>query len=137
MPIVFNRISPDIAARLLDFASHKNIGKDVQISGEKYTVEHISRSSSKYHKSRGLSVYFRHKRSVVRISDHWSSSNHFSRSKKLNCGFIDNHSWQINNRADDKIECSKFSAGKYPFVMLAGMAGLSLLNKTCEHWKPQ
>jgi len=135
MTVVFKRVSPKLAHQLLEFASQKNIGKQIHVDGEQYRLDYISRSSSQFHRSRGLSVYYRHHRSVIRISDHWSASSHFPRSRKLNCGFIDTHRWEIKNRLSDKVECHKFSAGKYPFVLLAGKAGLSTLNRSCEHWR--
>ena len=131
--INFKSIDEKLATELLDFAQYSNIGQITEIDGASYKLDHISRSSSSFFKSRGLSIYYRHKKSVIRISDHWSASVGNDRSRKLNCGLIDGHKWIVSK--SEKVETHKFGGGKYAFQMLAGIAGLSTLNKTCEHWK--
>ena len=91
---------PDAQARLLlDFAERKNIGKSLDIEGVEFNLDAIFLNSSGFWRSRGLSIYFRTGRSVVRISDHWSESKHHDRSRKLNCGPLGSHDavWAIDN----------------------------------------
>lgn len=128
----FKPVSRDIAQRLADFICSKNVGKSVAINGETYRLDYISRNSSQFFRSRGLSAYFRVGRSVVRISDHWSKSKGHERSRKLNCVSISGKQWELAGRSE-KIYLS-WQSGKYPWVLLAGRCGLSSLNKTCDHF---
>lgn len=130
----FKQIPADLARHLISFVDRRNLGKSIDIGGKAYTLDHISHNTSAFWRSRGLSVYFRTGRSVIRLSDHWSKSNGFERSRKLNCGLISGQDWQIENRDMNKLYCEKY-AGRFPFEMLAGKCGLSKLNKTCEHWR--
>lgn len=131
--ITFKQIPDSVAMQLLEFATRPRIGKSIEIEGEIYTLDFISQNSNRFFQSRGLSIYYRVGRSVVRISDHWSQSNHKPRSRKLNCGSISGQSWGIDNASPDTLCWGRY-AGQYPWVMLAGRAGLARLNKTCEHW---
>lgn len=131
--VTFRQIPDTIANALLDFASRPNIGKSIDVAGETYTLDYISQNSSRFFQSRGISVYFRVGRSVVRISDHWCQSNRHDRSRKLNCGSISGQFWRIENRDAGTLFWGRYS-GAYPWVMLAGRAGLNVLNKTCDHW---
>ena len=128
----FKPVSRDIAAELLDFVAAKNVGKSVVVDGEAYELVYISKNSSAFHKSRGLSVYFKSGKSIIRISDHWGSSEGYGKSRKLNCGLISGKDWRLVGKAE-KVFCSTY-AGRFPFEMLAGKCGLSALNKTCEHF---
>lgn len=129
----FKHIDSNLAKALIAFIDRRNLGKSVDVDGKSYRLDYISHNSSAYWQSRGLSVYFRCGRSIIRISDHWSQSNGFDRSKKLNCGSISGKWWTIENAGAAKLYCSKY-AGKFPFEMLAGICGLSALNKECDHW---
>lgn len=129
----FKQIPNDLANKLLAFVDRRNLGKSTEIDGVSYTLDHISQNSSKFWKSRGLSVYFRAGRSVIRISDHWSKSTGNDRSRKLNCGFIGDCQWFIDNDGGAPLSLDKY-AGKFPWKMLAGKCSLATLNKTCDHW---
>lgn len=131
--ITFRPIPDTIANQLLEFATRPRIGKSIDIEGETYTLDYISQNSNRFFQSRGMSVYYRVGRSVVRISDHWSASNHHPRSRKLNCGSISGQFWGIDNSSANTLSWGRY-AGQYAWVMLAGRAGLSRLNKTCDHW---
>lgn len=74
--IVFQEIPNELAHKLLDFASKTRIGRTIEIDGKLYRLDHISQNSSRFFKSRGMSVYYRVDRSIIRISDHWCASNH-------------------------------------------------------------
>lgn len=129
----FHEIPHDLARQLVDFIDRRNLGKSVTIDGVDYTLDFISHNTSAFFRSRGLSVYFRTGRSVIRISDHWSRSSHFERSRKLNCGSISGKTWEIENKSGRKVQCARY-AGRFPFEMLAGRCGLSVLNRECDHW---
>jgi hypothetical protein len=131
--ITFQQIPNELAYRLLAFASKTRMGRTIEIDGKAYKLDHISQNSSQFYKSRGMSVYFRVDRSVIRISDHWCASNHHPRSRKLNCGSISGQFWAIDNGTADTLSWMPY-AKQYPWVMLAGRAGLSVLNQTCDHW---
>ena len=128
----FKPIPRETADRLIGFIDRRNLGKSVEIDGKTYTLDFISHNSSAFFKSRGLSVYFRVNRSIVRISDHWAASVGNDRSRKLNCGSISGKCWVMDGVCE-RLSCSTY-AGKYPFVMLAGICGLTALNKTCDHF---
>lgn len=132
--VTFKQIDQNLAQQLIDFMNSRNIGKSIVIDNIKYTLEHISLNKNQFFGSRGLSVYYKTGKSIIRISDHWAKSKHYDRSRKLNCGLISGKNWCINNKPDTKVYCSTY-AGKYAFEMLAGIAGLSKLNKTCDHFK--
>lgn len=129
----FRQIPAKLATQLLDFVHQRNIGKSVNIDGQRYTLDHISKNSSKFYRGRSLSIYFRTGRSVIRISDHWSQSNGNDRSVKLNCRFIDEHWWAIDNDGSAPLSFGRYTS-RFPWRMLAGKCGLSTLNKTCDHW---
>lgn len=130
----FQEIPAPLAMALIDFIDRRNIGKSIEFEGVEYVLDFISHNTSAFFQSRGLSVYFRTGRSVIRISDHWSASNHNARSGKLNCGLISGKRWEIDNRSTRKLACFRY-AGRFPFQMLAGKCGLSVLNRECDHWK--
>lgn len=129
----FKKINSKVARQLVDFIDRRNLGKAVVIDGKEYVLDHISHNPSGFFNSRGLSVYFRVGKSIVRISDHWAASPEaFARSRKLNCGHISGKQWVTE--AVEKVYCHKY-AGRFPFEMLAGICGLSVLNKECDHWR--
>lgn len=71
-----------------------------EFNGKTYTTLHASVKKNSYHKSRGASFYFRKKgtRSVIRISDHWSSVISPSLiSRKFNCFSIASCKWHVDN----------------------------------------
>lgn len=131
-------IHETLANQLLEFALkvRSKIGKSIELYGETYTLDYVSQSHTTYYSQpqRSLSVYFRVGRSVVRISDHWASSRHHPRSKKLNCTDIDGHEWHIDNKAP-AFSFHGLGCGKYSWVLLAGRASLVQLNRTCKHWR--
>lgn len=131
--VKFKEIDKNLALKLLDFVSPKNLNKSITIDGVEYIFDFMSKNSSQFWKSRGLSVYFKTNKSIIRISDHWAKSNYNEKSRKLNCGSIGGKTWIIDNKTDEKIIFFKY-AGKYPWAMLAGKAGLSKLNKSADHW---
>lgn len=132
--VTFKQIKKEIARQLVNFSEKAKIGDTIKIDGKTYTFNYQARSSSAFFKSRGLSLYFRVNRSVVRISDHWAKTNHHPRSKKFNCVSVSGKYWNLNDSNSDTISTSAFRAGKYPFELKAGIAGLSKINKDCEHW---
>lgn len=132
--VLFKPVSASLARELISATAGRSIGKSIDIDGQSYTLDHVSRSNHRLFKSRGISIYWRVGRSVIRISDHWSTSRHFSKSDKLNCGSISGKYWDIANRPVHAFE-SYYLAGKYPFRMIAGVAGLTVLNRSCDHWK--
>lgn len=145
--VTFKSISSDLAAKLLDFATYGKIGQSLSIDGVEYRLDFISIGKNRFWRSRSASVYFRTGRSVIRISDHWSANPARPRSRKANCGEIggkwewdedgsDQHwktgaTWVIDTA--DSVDWGRY-AGRYPWVMHAGKAGLSVLNKSVDHW---
>lgn len=128
----FKPIDPVLAQKLLAFVDRRNLEKAVEIDGTTYTLVYISQNSSAFFQSRGLSVYFKTGRSIIRISDHWAKSVGNDKSRKLNCGSISGKTWIMDGETQ-RISFDKYS-GKYPWVMLAGKCGLTSLNKTCDHF---
>lgn len=135
MTVTFTEIDDRITVALLQFAERKHVGKPITIDGVDYTLDGIFHSTSQFFRSRGLSIYFRTGRSIVRISDHWSRSNHHPRSRKFNCGPLGGYAawWVIDNRSPARVSFDRY-AGKYPWTMLAGRAGLTAVNKSVPHW---
>jgi hypothetical protein len=78
---------------------------------------YVSKSNSKYHKSRGISVYFSCKNFVYRISCHWSKSD-FLKSKKMNCSFVGEHIFCLNG--GQVVQTNYNSGGKYPIKLAGG-----------------
>ena len=131
--ITFKPISDEIALQLIAFVNQRNLGKSITIDGKTYTLDHISIGKSAFWKSRSYSVYFRVGRSVVRISDHWSETTHHPRSQKLNCGAIRSAYWVLADKSRQTLE-STYQSGQYPWALKAGIAGLTALNKSVDHW---
>lgn len=133
-PVVnFRPVPEKLTRQLLNFVQTKNLGKSITIDGTEYTLDYISESHRKT--SRGLSIYFRVERSILRISDHWSQTAGNPRSRKLNCGRIDTAYWALDNHPASQPLTFTWHAGKYPWRVMAGKAGLSILNKSVTHWK--
>lgn len=116
----FSSISSSLANELMDFASYKNLNKEVEIGKRKYRLLHISHKTSSFFKSRGISVYFQNGNWIIRISDHWSESNHFERSQKLNCVKVSTCVWKINNKKSDAFYFSGLGSRKYDYRMIGG-----------------
>lgn len=151
--VTFKPIPATLANKLLTFAQRKNIGKQTEIDGSVYTLDHMSIGTSAYFRSRSCSIYYRVNRSVIRISDHWSHTPDHPRSRKLNCGEIRGR-WQHHYDDDgyhtetrwkpgviwqlpagaERIQWTSYT-GKYPWELYAGSAGLTVLNKSTDHWK--
>lgn len=131
----FKQIDDALANQLLAFVRTNNIGKSITIDGKIYTLDHISQSSSQFFQSRSISIYFRTGRSIIRISDHWSRSNHHPKSRKFNCGSLGGHfcQWVIDDKTPTTLDCT-YRCGKFAHKMLAGICGLTVLNKTAPHW---
>ena len=147
----FKEFSKDISKILIEFSKKRNtkIGDCIMIGDQQYTLTHKSISSSKFWHSSSISIYFHNKRSIIRISNHWSKSNNFPHCKKLNCGRIginvigydkNNYPqysrgqfWQLDDKTDQRFE-EKYSVSRYPITLIAGKCGLSVLNKQCNHW---
>ena len=125
----FRPLDAAVARQLVEFARHDRVGKTIEIAGRAYTLDYISRSSSAFWRSRGISIYYRSQRSVVRISDHWSATRRSPRSRKRNCGSIGSCWWTLADRAHDRFESAKFGGGRYPHTLLAGICGLTGFRK--------
>ena len=119
----FKPLDNEIAKKLVDFSSRKNIDKIIEIDSQAYRLEHISFTPGYYH-VRSLSLYFRTRRSVIRISDHWSGTRYHPKSKNFNCEMIASCRWIIRDQKDNVIITQKFNGSKYPFVLLAGICGI-------------
>ncbi|MSS45276.1 hypothetical protein FYJ43_04290 [Cutibacterium sp. WCA-380-WT-3A] len=131
----FTQIDNALARTLLAFVDRRNIGKAITIDETNYVLDYISQSTNASRHSRGLSVYFTVRRSVIRISDHWSESHGYPASRKLNCGAIDTAYWVINNDPAHGTISSTYHAGKHPHRLLAGICGKTVLNTTVNHWR--
>lgn len=146
--VKFQPIDKNLAYELLDFATHGKIGQSLTIDNVTYKLDHISIGTSQFWRSRSASVYYRTGRSVIRISDHWSANPSRPRSRKANCGEIGGK-WEWSEDGSDQfwksgatwtidtsesLEWSRYTR-KYPWVMHAGKAGLSVLNRSVSHWK--
>lgn len=74
--------------------SFKEGSRKFSVDGKTYTLSFASENKSSFWKSRSKSFYFIQGKSLIRISDHWSKSlPEYSRSQKLNCGFIRSCYW--------------------------------------------
>ncbi|MFZ2871274.1 hypothetical protein [Zavarzinia sp.] len=131
---IFSPIPREIAQRLAEFASRRNLGKTVEVEGQSYTLDYISASSRQRLKSRGLSLYFRAAGHVIRISDHWAESEGNDGSRKLNCGSISGKRWRLGEQAEHIYYYGK-GGRRFPFRLLAGRCSVAILNQTCDHWK--
>jgi hypothetical protein len=132
MKATFKPIDTSIAQKLADLISAKNLNRSFDIDGKTYTLVYISLNKCTFFRSRGLSAYFKTGRSIVRISDHWAKSQGFDRSYKLNCGSIAGKFWELKGGADKVF--TNWHCGKYRWELLAGICGLTKLNKTCDHF---
>jgi hypothetical protein len=128
----FKPLDKSTAQKLADLICVKNLNGTFDVDGKSYTLVYVSRNSSQFFRSRGLSAYFKVGRSIVRVSDHWAKSEGFERSRKLNCGSISGKLWEIEAGAEKVL--TSWRAGKYSWELLAGICGLSRLNKTCDHF---
>lgn len=124
---IFKPVDSSLTRELLSASDRKRIGDILTLSsGRQFVLDHVSIGKNGFFRSRSFSMYFREKgkKSVIRISDHWSSSNHNERSNKLNCGYIRSCHWSIDNREEDKIHYHGKYSGKYPWVLMAGVCSL-------------
>ena len=128
----FKALDTKTAQALASFIGNRNYQKSIEIDGRSYTLVYISRNSSAFFRSRGLSAYFKTGRSIVRISDHWAMSEGYDKSRKLNCGSISGKNWVLSGKTA-KVICD-WNAGRFGWEMLAGICGLASLNKTCDHF---
>jgi len=119
----FRPIDKSIAQSLVDFAYQRNIGKEIELAGHTYRLIRISRYTQRYYKS-SISIYYERGHSIVRISDHWSSSKFTERSRKMNCGLINQSIWGIKNRQSDLFDRTIINGGKYPYRLLAGICAI-------------
>lgn len=127
VPVVkFNGIAKKLTQHLLGFATKNNLGKTTTFNNQKYTLDFLSISQ------KSCSIYYCTKRSVIRISDHWSYCYDRPRSRKFNCGNISGHFWMLS-KPTEPIDFKRWSGFKR--TMLAGQCGKSVLNKSCAHWQ--
>lgn len=149
----FKHIPYQLAKQLVDFACSRNIGKIINVDGKDYQLDHISAKCSAFFRSRSVSIYYRVGRSVIRLSDHWSASKFFPRSKKMNCGLMggglagydetgekvykDAIRWSLANKDDRRVWCNRFGFYRHGTNISGGICGLSVLNKECSHWKKE
>lgn len=131
--VTFKRFEYRIADILLSNLKEAKKQGYLMVEGNKYILLFESKNKNRTYRSRGFSYYFRLKNSIIRISDHWSSSNFNDRSKKLNCGYISHDQYWI---IDNKIKSFpfRFSGEKYDSYLLAGIVGLAKLRKSCKHF---
>ncbi|MGO1524184.1 MAG: hypothetical protein ACTHV8_10920 [Nesterenkonia sp.] len=133
--VTFHPVSDDITQSLIGFLAdggRRNLGKSIEIDGRVYTLDYLSIGSNWVWRSRSFSAYFTVGRSVIRISDHWSESG-FNRSRKMNCDQIGDAYWVLSQKIDTR-HMVTYRCGKYPWVVAAGIAGKSVLNKSVDHW---
>jgi alpha-galactosidase len=127
-------VDPNLAKKLLDALMQRQrkkggriIRKDandfVEIDGVRYYYDFRSERKSAFFRSRSFSFYFRvpSKRSVIRISDHWSKTA-YTRSGKLNCGWIRSCYW--SNFKGIRFSY-RLSGEKYESEFVAGIATLA------------
>lgn len=127
VPVVkFNGVANALTHHLLDFATRNNLGKTTTFNNQKYTLDFLSISD------KSCSIYYRTRRSVIRISDHWSCCHERPKSRKFNCGSISGHFWMLD-RPTEPIGFKRWSGFKRS--MLAGQCSLAVLNKSCAHWR--
>lgn len=131
----FKGVPPRIGRQLARFAVPKNIGKTVKIDGETYTLDHVSAGSNSFFRSRGFSAYYRVKKSIVRVSDHWSRSNGAPKSRKLNCLRIGSCVWNIDNRVEDIFETAAWMSGKWDYRLIVGRCGLASMKRSSVIWE--
>lgn len=122
-------VSVEITKALMNFVHRNNIGKIVEVQGETYRLLRIHED-----RDNGLHIYFSVGRSILRISDKWSSTRHFPKSKKLNCGDVEGAFWALRTRNRDAVE-SKYLVSTYPRRLLAGRAGKCAVNRHVDFLK--
>lgn len=105
----------------------KNKPEFIEVEGRFFQVQFQSQSKNSFFQSRSNSFYFieKGKKSIIRISDHWSESDYL-RSKKLNCGFIRSCYWSAKG-------IEKFSillpCEKYQSELIAGQISFKSLKQ--------
>lgn len=131
--VKFREVNADLCYKLMQFVSAHNVGQSVVVDGVSYKLHSYNHVAGV---SRRLDVYYTVGRSVIRISDVWSKTNYHDRSKKLNFGGLKlaptdagNVEAVLLNSSDTTVEFSGFYAGKYPWVLKAGIAGKAQINK--------
>lgn len=134
MTLFWKKIDLELTKFLIEKFSPKNVNKTFSFNDKQYTLLYISKNSSKFFRSRSLSVYFKTGRSIIRLSDHWSHFEPKPKSQKMNCGFISKSNfWKLVSKATNW--CSTWSCGKFPWDLYAGKISLAILNKKCDHFK--
>ncbi|MGU3377667.1 hypothetical protein [Chryseobacterium sp. M5A1_1a] len=109
----------------LQYRRLKNKPDYLEVDGRFFSVQHESQSKNSFFQSRSNSFYFQEKgkKSIIRISDHWSESD-FSKSKKFNCSYIRTCYWTALGL--DKFTFS-LPGEKYSSELIAGTISLSSL----------
>lgn len=134
----FKAVSAKLAEKLFNVATERKglkVGETIKIDGKNYTLDYVSISSyNAYFGTRGISIYYRHGNSVIRISDHWSDSGDvFKRSNKLNCLWIASCYWRLLNvTKESAVEVFSPNCGKYGYRVIGGKC---MLKNFQEHEK--
>lgn len=67
--ITFQSISKKVAEKLVEFAATNKVGETIKINGVAYELLHLS-INGRY---ASVSIYFKSRNRLIRISDHWSA----------------------------------------------------------------
>lgn len=116
----FDCVDPIIAEKLLQFSASASVGDEVTIDEITYVLNFLS-IRKRRDKIKSLSVYYEVNDSILRISDHWSSSDSYN-SERFNCGNIVDCFWKITNCKNMIFKETIYSTNK---KILAGICALS------------
>lgn len=125
--IEFAPVDPKQAIELLDGLKswrRKKTKSNIVTSFGEFEVDFQSENTNAWRQSRSLSFYFVNvaTNELIRISDHWTESQPaYSKSDKLNCGYIRSCSWRNmhGERFDYRIPGQKWTS-----VLIAGITAL-------------
>jgi len=94
----------------------------VEYEGDQYSLLHRSNLANFSLQNLGFSIYLMKENSgsIIRISDHWSSSKNNDESEKLNCYKIRSCIWHINNK-EEKFQYFGMQCGKHPWELIGGI----------------
>lgn len=146
---VWQELPESIAKQLLHFAENWNNkeGDSLIIEGKKYIMLKRLAIRAKLMRLSSISIYFKTGRSLIRLSDYWSSCNFFPLSQKMHTKFLNcfigydkqgnaMHSmgvfWHWNNTQKRRIP-TRMIPFQYPIYLGVGICSMRILMK--EHKK--
>ncbi len=125
--VIFKQIDAELAEALYTASKVVKLGGTVKFNDEGYKFNYAS----------GSSVYFEHKQSIIRVSNHWSINKY--KNHDWGCGWIRDQFWTLKSTNGDK----SFIVGMFQSAVESvedthfwgGIASKKKLNVNCEHFR--